>query len=76
MTLEHQAKTDQIATRLYSFLQNKCNEIEIQINKINHKIYKRGLVNLLGKGIKFITGNPDNDDLENINKNIQRLFSN
>lgn len=37
---------------------------------------KRGLVNLLGKTIKFIAGNPDNDDLETINKNIKVLFEN
>lgn len=74
--LEHKVNSDPVASNLYNHLLNKCNKIEILIGKINHKLHKRGLINLLGKGIKFITGNPDNDDLKNINQNLQILFAN
>lgn len=74
--LEHKIHTDIIANNLYNHLQNKCNKIEELLEKINHRIHKRGLINVIGKGIKFITGNPDNDDLEIINQNLQALFTN
>lgn len=37
---------------------------------------KRGLVNALGYVIKLIAGNPDSDDLNEINSNLQNLFNN
>lgn len=37
---------------------------------------KRGLMNLLGSGIKFITGNLDNADLETITQNFEILKHN
>ena len=43
-----------------------CNEIYQDLQKIapQHGRTKRGLVNGLGKAIKFIFGNPDADDLD------------
>lgn len=37
---------------------------------------KRGLVNALGKVIKFVAGNPDQEDLDLINQNLETLESN
>lgn len=42
----------------------------------DYKRKKRGLFNFLGNGIKFITGNLDNIDLETITQNLQILKQN
>lgn len=41
-----------------------------------HFRYKRGLINVLGSGIKFITGNMDHDDAIEINNSLQQLKAN
>lgn len=45
-----------------------------QISKLSRN--ERGLLNFLGSGIKFITGNLDNNDLETITQNLQTLKHN
>lgn len=44
-----------------------------KLGKSSDSKKKRGLINGVGKLIKFIAGNPDNDDLELIMGNIDRL---
>lgn len=59
-------------------------QIENKIENIRHKLHKitnptkvkRGLINGLGSIVKFITGNLDQDDLNDINKNIEILSKN
>lgn len=49
-------------------------EILTKLGKPNRS--KRGLANILGKAVKFITGNLDNDDLIIINENLDKLHAN
>lgn len=51
-------------------------EIENQFAILQRKRIKRGLINGLGSIIKFITGNPDNDDLKLINTQTNTLTKN
>lgn len=53
-------------------LLNKANQ-ELQIFRTREK---RGLANILGKGIKFITGNLDADDAIEINERLRSLEEN
>lgn len=46
-----------------------------KIDRILPRRSKRGLINALGKVVKFVAGNPDNDDLEIINKNFETIES-
>lgn len=74
------------ASKLLSAQPNRLvvEQIEIKIETIRHKLHKiinpnkvkRGLINGLGSIVKFITGNLDQDDLNNINKNIEILSKN
>uniref|UniRef100_A0A6P7FKX3 Uncharacterized protein LOC114328832 n=1 Tax=Diabrotica virgifera virgifera TaxID=50390 RepID=A0A6P7FKX3_DIAVI len=49
-------------------------ETEDNLNKITRKPrLKRGLLNILGTTIKFITGNPDNNDMELLNLHINAI---
>lgn len=57
-------------------LENTCLEIEDLLSKLKNKREKRSLFNGVGTAIKYITGNPDNDDLVEINKNINSLYEN
>ena len=45
-----------------------------EISKLSRS--KRGLFNFIGSGIKFVTGNLDNNDLETITQNLQILKNN
>ena len=47
---------------------------KLNVYKINRR--KRGLMNFIGSGIKFITGNLDNTDLETITENLEILKHN
>lgn len=54
-----------------------CLKIEENINKLKmRKPSKRRLVNIVGTGIKFITGNPDANDAHKYEENINSLFKN
>lgn len=72
--LKNEARSDPLTIRLYRALQSNCLEIEHALHKIKHQVQKRGLINILGSGIKFIAGNPDSNDLRNIQSNIDALF--
>lgn len=61
--------------QLNNVLEEYCVSIEKQISKFNRRS-KRGLINVLGTTIKYITGNLDNNDLIEINKNIDSLYKN
>ena len=51
-----------------------CNEIYQDLQEIaQHQRTKRGLINGLGKAIKFIFGNPDADDLDEIKNYLNAL---
>lgn len=66
------------------YIRLAINQIENKIEVIEHKLHKiinpsrtkRGLINGLGNIVKFITGNLDQDDLNDINKNIDILTKN
>lgn len=44
-----------------------------ELKNLSPKRQRRGLINGLGKLVKFIAGNPDQDDLELINSNLAAL---
>lgn len=46
-----------------------------KIDRLLPRRSKRGLINALGSIVKFVAGNPDNDDLEIINKNFETIES-
>ena len=54
------------------------NDLEKELNffKFQHHRQRRGLVNALGVGIKFITGNLDEDDLNQINERLAAMETN
>lgn len=75
--LQRRLGTDKIAHRLFHQLLSNYYEIEATLTKFNSTSrQKRALINVLGKAIKFIAGNPDDDDLQNINKNLNSLYLN
>lgn len=49
---------------------------KLNVYKSNNNRKKRGLLNYLGSGIKFITGNLDDNDLEIITQNLEILQHN
>lgn len=48
-------------------------QIQQILRKFTNRKVRRGLANFIGKGIKFITGNLDDDDLKTINENLENL---
>lgn len=76
VVLEHKTAEDQLLHNLYRQLWSQCFEIEEYLQKLGHNRNKRALLNILGKSIKFITGNLDEDDLNEINKNLEKLYNN
>lgn len=73
--LKNRSNNDTHTFRLYKQLVTNCDEIEQLFQKFDHKS-KRALANILGKAIKFVTGNLDEDDLTNINANLDKLYKN
>lgn len=57
-------------------MKDNCIEIEKQLAKFNNHRNKRALINVLGSAIRFITGNLDQNDLNEINSNLNALFTN
>lgn len=49
---------------------------KLNVYEINNDRRKRGLINFLGSGIKFVTGNLDNNDLDVITQNLEVLQHN
>lgn len=63
--------TDHLAdTFLY-----KLNIAKNKLNSLYPKRHKRGLINALGTVIKFVAGNPDNEDLELVQHNLENIES-
>ena len=50
--------------------------IREQLDKIDYSRSKRGLINGLGSLVKFVSGNLDDNDLQIINRNLERLHQN
>ena len=61
---------------MFNQLWRNCNEIKRVVDKLLHIRSKRGLINALGRTIKFITGNLDDEDKQSISQNLNHLFSN
>lgn len=56
-------------------LRIKFNKMEKVFNHIYpHTRNRRGLLNIVGSGIKFITGNMDNEDAMEIINNINEII--
>lgn len=51
-------------------------EIKLQTLIPHHIIHKRGLINIIGKGMKFVYGTMDDDDRENIEQSLKALEEN
>lgn len=58
-----------------SILKDNCLQIEDELAKFNHRS-KRALINALGSAIRYVTGNLDQTDLQEINSNLNILFAN
>lgn len=71
-TIKRHASDSQSLQNYASLLQEFGN-LKETFNKISHKRPKRGLINILGSAVKFVTGNLDNDDLITINKNLETI---
>lgn len=69
-------KCNKLIPALITEIKLKTKKLQENYDKILYIREKRGLFNFLGKGIKFITGNLDEDDLININDNLKILESN
>ena len=54
----------------------KFEHLQSTFDSIYPRLTKRGLVNIFGTGIKFITGNMDHNDAVRINKQIETLKAN
>lgn len=62
---------------LLSMLHSNCIKIEEQLEKLRFRARtKRGLFNFVGTAIKYLTGNPDENDAEVYEKNFDILFKN
>lgn len=64
-----------VSQPLINVLQENCKSIENQLSKFKYRT-KRALVEVLGTAIKYITGNPDNNDLIEINQHLNSLYKN
>ncbi|KAF5284052.1 hypothetical protein FQR65_LT13598 [Abscondita terminalis] len=73
--LENKNLTAVSKSPMIKTLKENINAIENQLHKFKSR-EKRALLDFLGTAIKYITGNPDNNDLININKNLNLLFEN
>ncbi|KAL1492557.1 hypothetical protein ABEB36_010797 [Hypothenemus hampei] len=68
---------DNLITTQYFNLHKLLNETYDTYKKLyNKKRVNRGLMNFLGSGIKFITGNLDDTDLEIITQNFETIKHN
>ncbi|KAF5306341.1 hypothetical protein FQR65_LT07365 [Abscondita terminalis] len=67
--------TSPMSIALLTMLKENCKLIEDQFAKFSSR-KRRSLIDGLGTLIKYITGNPDNNDLIEINKNLEILFNN
>lgn len=68
-------KEQELPRRLLHQLKLNLDQIEQILQKFLNRKVRRGLANFIGKGIKFITGNLDDDDLKTINENLENLYN-
>lgn len=62
---------------MFKQLQEICINVENHAAKLLiHYRTKRALINVLGSAIKFITGNLDDNDLQDIKSNLNKLYLN
>lgn len=71
--IENLANTINISDHLKQTLQFKIKKAYEKLLGFYPKRVKRGLFNALGKVIKLIAGNPDQEDLDLINQNVETL---
>lgn len=57
-------------------LRRKIEIAKRKLSALQVRRKKRALINMLGTAIKYIAGNPDNEDLELIDKSLKELESN
>lgn len=69
-------ETKNILQNKIKIIQNKILENQNKFNNITPKRIKRGALNFIGSIIKDITGNLDNDDLEDIQNSLAQLATN
>lgn len=70
-------KLDDISYKLLRELQDTIDQIKEVLDKLGYNNRtKRGLINVLGTAIKFITGNLDDNDMQTIQNNIDKLKAN
>ncbi|XP_044765738.1 uncharacterized protein LOC123321989 [Coccinella septempunctata] len=81
----HIAINDQLANECFNqmkYIQKKLETIQKSFNIITHKINvisrrkRRGLMNAVGTGIKWLFGNPDSDDAQFYSDSINSLINN
>lgn len=76
LALKRRSFADTLLSKVFNQLWVNVNEAKKLLNKLNYKRPKRALISVLGHAIKFITGNLDENDLQNINENLDRLYQN
>lgn len=72
---------DSATPEFHHILNNCYGHLKYQLNIVNRKLntfypekrQKRGLINPLGSLVKFVSGNMDNDDAQEIHNNILKL---
>lgn len=64
---------DRLTKQIFNNLDGNLEKIKGILDKITYKRARRGLVNALGTVIKFITGNPDDHDLQTIQENLEKI---
>lgn len=72
--LRPNSTSDKLTRKLFHQLSFNILQIEEVLNKLDYKRTKRGLFNIIGKAIKFVAGNPDNDDLKVIEENFNKIY--
>lgn len=73
---EPNIEIDYVSMKIRDQLFAKLKLLQENLGKLTHQRTKRGLINALGSIVKFITGNPDDNDLQAINENIKELHEN
>lgn len=71
--IENLANNLNVTDHLEQTIQFKLKKAHEKLTGFYPKRAKRGLINALGSAIKFIAGNPDQEDLDLINQNLETL---
>ncbi|XP_055617587.1 uncharacterized protein LOC129762971 [Toxorhynchites rutilus septentrionalis] len=74
--IEKLANNLNVTDHLQQTIQFKIKKAYEKLTGFYPKRAKRGLINALGNVIKFIAGNPDQEDLDLINQNLEMLETN